>query len=134
MQELTKRDRSYVQSYSQFCQAQAEVNKLSWQVELDQHRRAVEAQRQRQEQRRIALERQQRQQLELHYNLKLLGQWQEAAITLNRPPSYVKRIQEIAADYPQGLPLSEQAIAARQQDLAVYQRQLRRQQQRGFSL
>lgn len=135
MQELAKRDRSYVQSYSQFCQAQAIANQSTWQVELDQHRRAVEAERQRQEQRRIALERQQRQQQERHYNLKLLGQWQKAAIALDRPQSYVKRIQEITSDYQRGLLLSEEAIAARQQDLATYHRQLQRQQQqRGFSL
>lgn len=134
MQELAKRDRSYVQSYSQFCQTQATANQPIWQPELDQHRRAVEVERQRQEQRRIAVERQQRQLQERQHNLKLLGQWQEAAIALNKPASYIERIQEIRADYQRGLPLSEQTFAARQQDLAAYQRQLQRQQQRGFSL
>lgn len=134
MQELAKRDRSYVQSYSQFCQSQAAANQPTWQVKLDQHRRAVEVERQCQEQRRIALERQQRLRQERQYNLKLLGQWQEAAIALDRPAFYVERIQAITADYKRGQPLSEQVVAARKQDLAVYQRQLQKQQQKGFSL
>lgn len=135
VQELVKRDHSYVQSYSEFCQAQATQNCQPWQRQLDQYRRAVEAGHQRQEKRRIALERQQQQQKERQHNLKLLGQWQEAAITLGRPPSYVERIQEVTANYQRGIPLSEQTISARQQDLATYQRQLQMQrQQRGFSL
>lgn len=134
MQELVKRDRAYVESYSKFCQVQAVENQTTWLAELEQHRRAVEVERQRQEKRRIALERQQRQQQERQHNLKLLGQWQAAAIALNKPASYIERIQEIRADYQRGLPLSEQTFAARQQDLAAYQRQLQRQQQRGFSL
>lgn len=82
----------------------------------------MEAEHQRQEQRRIALECQQQQQQEQQYNLKLLGQWQEAAIALDRSASYVEQIQEITTDYQQGLPLSEKTIAVRQQDLDAYQR------------
>lgn len=123
VQELLKRDLTYVQSYSEFCQSQAGANQATWQPELDQYRSAVEVERQRQEQQRRALERQQQQQQERQHNLKLLGQWQESAISLGKPASYVERIREVTASYQRGLPLSEKTIAARQQDLAAYQRQ-----------
>ncbi len=136
VQELLRRSTTYAQSYSEFCQSQARDNRATWQAELDQYRRAVEAERQRQEQQRITKERQQQQQRERQHNLKLLGQWQEAAISLGKPASYVERIQEIAASYQRGLPLSEKTIEARQKDLAAYQLKMQRQQQergRGFS-
>ncbi len=136
VQELLRRSTTYVQSYSEFCQSQADNNQATWQAELDQYRGAVEAERQRQEQRRIALERQQQQQRERQHNLKLLGQWQEAALSLGKPADYVERIQEVTADYQRGLPLSEKTIEARQKDLAAYQQKIQRQQQergRGFS-
>ena len=91
----------------------------------------MEIERQRQEQRRIAMERQQQQQRERQHNLKLLGQWQEAAISLGRPASYLERIRQVTADYQRGVPLSEKTIAARQQDLAAYQKQLQVQRQQG---
>lgn len=127
VQELLKRDLTYAQNYSQFCQSQACDNQATWQTQLDQYRRAVELERQQQEERRIAQERQQQQQQERQHNLKLLLQWQETAIALGRPASYVERIREVTADYQQGLPLSEKTIAARQQDLAAYQRHMQRQ-------
>lgn len=136
VQELLKRDLSYVQSYSEFCQSQATALQATWQPELDQYRRAVEIERQRQEQQRRASERQQQQQQERQHNLKLLGQWQKAAISLGKPADYVERIREVTASYQRGLPLSEQTIAARQQDLAAHQRQIQLEQQergRGFS-
>jgi len=77
----------------------------------------VEIERQRQEQRRIASERQQ--QREPQHNLKLLKQWQEAAIALGKSAEYVERILLVTADYQCGLPLSDQAIAARQKNLAA---------------
>jgi uncharacterized protein YbcV (DUF1398 family) len=135
VQELLTRDPSYAQSYSEYCQSKAGANQATWQVELDQYRRDVEIERQRQEQQRIALERQQQQQQERQHNLKLLGQWQKVAISLGKPASYVERIREVTADYQRGLPLSEKTIAARQQDLAAYQRQLQAQLgQGGLSL
>ena len=131
MQELLKRGFTYVQSYSQFCQTQASNNQTTWQADLDQYRRAVELERQRSEQQRIASERQQQQQQERQHNLKLLLQWQETAIALGRPVSYVERIREVTADYQRGLPLSEKTIAARQQDLAAHQQQQKAQRQQG---
>lgn len=134
VQELLKRDFTYVQSYSQFCQSQANANQSTWQPELDQYLRAVETERQHQEQQRIALERQQQQQQERQHNLKQLEQWQEAASSLGKPASYIERIREVTASYQRGLPLSEKSVEARQQDLAAYQRQLqaqRKQQERG---
>ncbi len=131
VQELFKRDFTYVQSYSQFCQTQASDNQATWQPELDQYRRAVELERQQQEERRIAQERQLIQQQERQHNLELLGQWQEAAIALGRPASYVEQIREVTADYQQGLPLSKKTIAARQQDLAAKEQQQKMQRQRG---
>lgn len=136
VQELLKRDFTYVQSYSQFCQSQASDNQATWQPELDQYRRAVELERQQQEEQRIASDRQQQQQQERQHNLKLLEQWQKTAIALGRPASYVERIREVTADYQRGLPLSEKTIAARQQDLAAKERQIQLRQQergRGFS-
>ncbi len=136
VQELLRRSTSYAQSYSEFCQSYARANQATWQAELDQYHRAVEIERQRQEQQRIAKERQQQQQRERQHNLKLLGQWQEAALSLGRPADYVERIQEITASYQRGLPLSEKTIEARQKDLAAYQQQIQRHQQergRGFS-
>ncbi len=137
VQELLRRDPSYVQSYSEFCQSQASDNQATWQQSLDQYLRAVEIERQRQEEQRIALELRQQQQQERQHNLKLLGQWQKAAISLGKPASYVERIQQVTADYQRGLPLSEKTIEARQQDLAAYQRQQQkpeRNQDRGLSL
>lgn len=134
VQELRRRDFSYVQSYSEFCQSQASTNQATWQTSLDQYRRAVEIERQRTEQQRIALERQLIQQQERQHNLKQLEQWQEAAISLGKPASYIERIREVTASYQRGLPLSEKTIAARQQDLAAKERQHQKQQQRGFSL
>jgi hypothetical protein len=119
VQELLKRDFTYAQSYSQFCQYQACDNQTTWQTQLDQYRRAVEAERQQQQQR------------ELQYNLKLLLQWQETAISLGRPADYVERIREVTADYQRGLPPSEKTIAARQQDLAAKERQQKVQRQEG---
>lgn len=133
MQELLKRDRSYVQSYSQFCQTQATQNCQPWQRQLDQYQRAVEVERQRQEQGRIALERQLIQQQERQHNLKQLKQWQEAAISLGKPVSYMEWIREVTADYQRGLPLSEKTIEARQQDLAAYQQKMQL-KQGGLSL
>ena len=137
VQELLRRSLTYVQSYSEFCQSQAAANQSTWQALLDQYREAVEIERQRQEQQRIALELRQQQQQERQHNLKLLGQWQGAAISLGRPASYIERIQQVTADYQRGLPLSEKTIAARQQDLAAYQQQQQkpeRNQDRGLSL
>jgi len=129
VQELVRRSTTYVQSYSEFCQSYARDNRATWQAELDQYRSAVEIERQRQEQQRIALERQQQQQRERQHNLKLLGQWQSAAISLGRPADYVERIREVTASYQRGLPLSDQTIAARQKDLTAYQQQMQRHQQ-----
>jgi hypothetical protein len=135
VQELLRRSLTYVQSYSEFCQSQAGANQATWQQSLDQYLRAVEIERQRQEQQRIAEERQQQQQQERQHNLKLLGQWQESAISLGKPASYIERILEVTADYQRGLPLSEKTIAARQQDLAAHQRQIQlEQQERGRGL
>lgn len=135
--ELLKRDLSYAQSYSEFCQSQASDNQATWQPKLDQYLRAVEIERQRQEQQRIALELRQQQQQERQHNLKQLEQWQKAAISLGKPADYVERIREVTASYQRGLPLSEKTIAARQQDLAAYQRHQQkpeRNQDRGMSL
>jgi vacuolar-type H+-ATPase subunit I/STV1 len=126
--ELLKRDHSYAQSYSQFCQSYASDNQATWQSELDQYRRTVEIERQQQEQQRIAKERQLIQQQERQHNLDLLAQWQKAAISLGKPVSYVERIREVTADYQRGLPLSEKAIEARQQDLAAYQQKMQLEQ------
>ena len=123
VQELLRRDPTYVQSYSEFCQSQASDNQTTWQPELDQYLRAVELERQQQEQQRIASELRQQQQQERQHNLKELEQWQKAAISLGKPADYVSRIQEITASYQRGLPLSEKTIAARQQDLAAHQQQ-----------
>ncbi len=131
VQELLKRDFTYVQSYSQFCQTQASDNQATWQPELDQYRRAVELKRQQQEERRIAQERQLIQQQKRQHNLKLLLQWQKAAIVLGRSADYVERIREVTAEYEQGLPMSEKTIAARQQDLAAKERQQKPQRQQG---
>ncbi len=138
VQELFFRSTTYVQSYSEFCQSQASTNQATWQAELGQYLRAVEIERQQQEQQRIALELRQQQQRERQHNLKLLGQWQSAAISLGRAASYVERIREVTADYQRGLPLSDQTIEARQQDLAAYQLKLQAQLEqqergRGFS-
>jgi len=129
VQELLRRSTTYVQSYSEFCQSQASTNQATWQAELDQYRRAVEIELERQDQRRITKERQQQQQLEGQHNLKLLGQWQSAALALGKPASYVERILLVTADYQRGLPLSEKTIAARQKDLTAYQLQMQRHQQ-----
>ena len=139
VQELLKRDRAYVVSYSEYCQSQATDNRVTWLDSLEQYRSSVEAERQQQEQQRLALERQQQEQLERQHNLDLLGQWHKAAIALGKPADYVERIREVTADYQRGLPLSEKIVEARQQDLAAYQQllQAQRHQQergRGFSL
>lgn len=135
VQELLKRDRFYVQSYSSYCQSKALTNQSTWRPLLEQYRSSVEAQRQIQEQQRIASVRQQQKQQERQHNLKLLVQWQKAAISLDKPADYVERIREVTADYQRGLPLSEKIVEARQQDLAAYQQHLQVQrQQRGPSL
>lgn len=134
VQELLKRDRFYVQSYSEYCQSKALTNQSTWLPDLDQYRKAVEIERQRQEQERIAVERQRIEQLERQHNLKLLEQWQKAAISLDKPADYVSRIREVTADYQRGLPLSEKIVEARQEDLATYQQQIQvqlSQQERG---
>jgi hypothetical protein len=131
VQELLKRDRTYAQSYSEFCQSYARDNQATWQAGLDQYRRAVEIERQQQEQRRIAKERQLIQQQERQRNLELLGQWHSSAIALGKPADYVSRIREVTADYQRGLPLSEKTIAARQQDLAAKERQQQAQLEQG---
>ncbi len=134
VQELLKRSRSYVQSYSKYCQSKALTNQSTWQPDLEQYRKAMEIERQRQEQQRIATERQRQDMLERQHNLKLLLQWQTAAIALDKPADYVSRIVEVTADYQRGLPLSENIVEARQEDLATYQQLLqaqRRQQSRG---
>ena len=123
VQELLKRDKTYVQSYSEFCQSQARDNQTNWLVELDEYRRAVEIERQRQEMQRRAKEQEQQEQRERQHNLKLLGQWEETAISLGRPANYVERIREITVDMARGLPLSEKAIEAYEQDLAAYHHQ-----------
>ena len=67
--------------------------------------------------------------------LEVLDEDLESAISLGKPASYVERIREVTADYQRGLPLSEKTIAARQQDLAAYQRQIQAQRgQGGLSL
>ena len=135
VQELGKRERFYVQNYSQYCQSQARENQATWRPALDQYRSSVERERQRQEQQRITLERQRQQQLERQYHLKRLEQWHSAALALGKPTDYVERIREITADYQRGISLSEKTIAARQQDLADYQQQMPRQQpERGRGL
>jgi hypothetical protein len=138
VQELLKRDRSYVQSYSSYCQSIALTNQSTWRPDLEQYRKAMEIERQITEQQRIATERQQQQQQERQRNLKLLEQWQKAAIALGKPADYVSRIVEVTADYQRGLPLSKNIVEARQQDLATYQQLLQAQQRqqsrgRGFS-
>ena len=136
VQELIKRDRFYVQNYSEHCQSQANANQATWGATLEQYRLDVERERQRQEQQRLATERQRKQQLERQHNLKRLGQWHSAALALGKSADYVERIREVTADYQRGLPLSEKTIAARQQDLADCQQQMPRQQPergRGFS-
>ncbi len=138
VQELLKRDRSYVQSYSSYCQSIALTNQSTWRPDLEQYRKAMEIERQITEQQRIASVRQQQQQQERQRNLKLLEQWQKAAIALGKPADYVSRIVEVTADYQRGLPLSKNIVEARQQDLATYQQLLQAQQRqqsrgRGFS-
>ena len=134
VQELLKRDRSYAHSYSQYCQSIALTNQSTWRPDFEQYRKAMEIERQITEQQRIASVRQQQQQLERQHNLKLLKQWQKAAIALGKPADYVSRIVEVTADYQRGLPLSENIVEAGTEDLATYQQLLqaqRRQQSRG---
>lgn len=134
VQELLKRDLTYVQSYSEYCQSQANANQATWRPDLDQYRAALEIERQIQQQQRIAKERQRQEQLERQHNLDLLKQWHSAAISLGKPADYVERIGEVTANYQRGLLLSEQIVAARQKDLATYQQQRgaqRHQQERG---
>ena len=128
VQELQSRDRSYVQNYSQYCQSQSRNNQATWGQALDEYRKAVEIERQRQEQQRLAQERQRKQQLERQHNLERLEQWHSAAIALGKSADYVERIREVTADYQRGLPLSEKIMAARQQDLADRERQIQHQQ------
>lgn len=130
VQELVKRDKSYVQSYSEFCQEQACNNETNWLVELNQYNRAVEIERQRQEQQRRIKEQQQREQREREHNLKLLGQWEQTAIHLGRSANYVKRIREITTDYQRGVPLSEKTIEAYERDRSALERQIQAQRQR----
>lgn len=91
VQELLKRDLSYAHSYSEYCQSQATDNQVTWRDSLDQYRTALENERQIQEQERIAVERQRIEQLERQHNLKLLGQWQKAAISLGKPADFKGR-------------------------------------------
>jgi conjugative relaxase-like TrwC/TraI family protein len=72
----------------------------------------------------------------IQQGLKVMAQWQAAAISLERPEAYIERIQELTVAYRRGESLSEQAIRALTQDLDAYQE---RQQQRsprigGFGL
>ncbi len=62
MQELRKRDHTYVQNYSQFCQSTAHEHHDTWQLQLEEYLKAVEIERQQMEQRRIAAERERLQQ------------------------------------------------------------------------
>ena len=136
VQELESRDRSYIQNYFQYCQSQARDNQATWGQALDEYRKEVERERQRQEQQRLATERQRKQQLERQHNLKRLEQWHSAALSLGKSADYVERIRVVTADYQRGLPLSENIVAARQQDLADREQQIQRQQPkrgRGFS-
>ncbi|NJR65783.1 MAG: hypothetical protein HC772_11375, partial [Leptolyngbyaceae cyanobacterium CRU_2_3] len=71
--------------------------------------------------------------------LEALQGWQQMAIKLGRPQTYVQRIQEITEEYRQGKLLNENQRERMKQDLTAYQEQLRQaqvqqQRQRGFSL
>jgi hypothetical protein len=74
--------------------------------------------------------------------LEALQGWQQMAIKLGRPQTYVQRIQAITEEYRQGKPLTDQQRERMKQDLTAYQEQLRQaqvQKQRsprmgGFSL
>jgi hypothetical protein len=121
VQELVKRDSSYAESYSQYCQEQSSNNQSNWQVELDNYLCTIQIECQIAEQKRIAKERQQREEIKRERELKLLEQWQGAAISLGKPESYIQRIREVAADYEGGQLLSDKVMAAREKDLRDYQ-------------
>lgn len=133
VQELVKRDSSYAESYSQYCQEQSSNDRSNWQAELDNYLRAVERERQIAEQKRIAQERQQREEIKRQRELKLLEQWQEAARSLGKTASYIQRIRELTTDYRGGQPLSDKAMAVREKDLRDYQN-LMQYQERGLGV
>jgi hypothetical protein len=133
VQELVKRDLSYAESYSQYCQKQSSNNQSNWQVELDNYLRTLQTERQNAERQRLAQERQQQEEIKRERELKLLEQWQQAAISIGRPASYIQRIREVAADCQRGQLLSDKAMAAREKDLRDYQHSMQR-QDRGLSL
>jgi conjugative relaxase-like TrwC/TraI family protein len=60
--------------------------------------------------------------------LEALHRWQQMAIKLGRPQTYVQRIQAITEDYRQGKPLTDQQHGRMKQDLVDYQEQLRQAQ------
>jgi hypothetical protein len=133
VQELVKRDSSYAESYSQYCQEQSSNNQSNWQVELDNYLCTRQTERQIAERKRISQERQQREEMKRERELKLLEQWQGAAISLGKPESYIQRIREMVTDYEGGKPLSEKVMAAREKDLRDYQHSMQR-QDKGLSL
>ncbi|MEO0434604.1 MAG: toprim domain-containing protein [Cyanobacteria bacterium J06656_5] len=59
--------------------------------------------------------------------LQLLWQWHQTAWKLGRSEKYLTRITEIATDVVKGKALSEKAQAAMQKDLAVGQKQVKKQ-------
>jgi hypothetical protein len=63
----------------------------------------------------------------IQQGLKVMAQWQAAAISLERPEAYIERIQELTVAYRRGESLSEQAIKALTQDLDTYQELQQRQ-------
>jgi hypothetical protein len=137
MQELRKRDHTYVQNYSQFCQSTAREHHDTWQLQLEEYLKAVEIERQQKEQQRIAAERERLQQQQRQRYLKLLAHWEQIAIALGRSADYVEKIQQITDSYERGLPLSKKAIEACVQDTEDYHRQIQAQTQRrsrGLSL
>ncbi|NEP17563.1 MAG: DUF3991 domain-containing protein [Leptolyngbya sp. SIO4C1] len=58
--------------------------------------------------------------------LRRLWQWHQVARLLRRSDNYLSRITEVARNVAKGEPLSEQAQAAMQQDLATAQQRLNR--------
>src|SRR5579883_185561 len=130
MQELRKRDHTYVQNYSQFCQSTAHEHHYTWQLQKEEYLKAMEIERQQKEQQRIAAERERLQQQQRQRYLKLLAHWEQIAIALGRPGDYVEKIQQITDSYERGLPLSKKAIEACVQDTEDYHRQIQAQTQR----
>jgi conjugative relaxase-like TrwC/TraI family protein len=60
--------------------------------------------------------------------LEALQGWQQMAIKLGRPQTYVQRIQAITEEYRQGKPLNDQQRERMKQDLADYREQIRQAQ------